>query len=452
VALRPDFARHFGDLAGFSRHYDRRREREEMKDIHLRDENGKLYFGWLVIVMSLFLGVIGYSCVVSVIGVFILPVTGDLGFQIGDFVVWTTIMSLTSIAYLTIASRFYNARTIRPILLVCAVLGAVGFFGFSRATELWHFYVFAMPMGICFGGMTATPASVLVSNWFGPKCKGFAMGLFFSGTSVLAMLLIPLMNKIVSTSGWRIAYFGIAISLIVICIPLILLLAKWSPDVKGIRRMGDEQGSRDVAASELTGIAFKQGLKRVSTWLMFLSGTLVVVASSAMLTHTQTFLVMSGYSPAFSANVMSGMIGALVVGGVLVGRYCDRYKLQIAAVLTCVLFAVAYVSQIGIPQAGWLIAVLIVGYGLGCTAVNILPTIIAYYMFGEKELNGYIGYINVFIGIGGAFGSTIVGKLLDSTGSYTAPFLLCGGLLLIAALIRGIVTSKRFKYDLDSAE
>lgn len=418
-----------------------------MGNVKLKDENGKIYFGWFIIIMGLMLMAFGYSCAVSIAGVFVLPVTQELGIQIGDFVIWTSILSLTSIVYLTVASKFYNEKTIKPIMICCAVLGAVGFFGFSRAALLWHFYIFAVPMGICFGGLTATPASVLVNNWFGPKCRGLAMALVFSGTSVVCMGLIPLVNYIVAAHGWRTAYLFIALGLIIICIPMVLLCAVWSPAQKGIRQMGcmqEAETSKD--ANTLPGIPFKEGLKKPSTWLFFLSGSLVVLGSAAMLTHTQTFLILSGYSPAFSANIMSLMIGALVIGGILVGLFCDRCKLQIAAAGTCILFAVGYASQIFIPQASWLIAVLIVGYGLGCTAVNIVPPIIAGYLFGDKEITGYIGYINIFISLGGAFGSALVGKLFDLTGSYTLPFLICTGMLILAAVIRGIVTMDKFKF------
>ena len=331
-------------------------------------------------------------------------------------------------------------------MAACALLGALGFFGFSRATELWHFYLFSIPMGICFGGLTATPVSVLVNNWFGPKCRGFAMALVFSGTSVVCMGLIPLVNYIVAVSGWRTAYLFVCLGLIVICIPMVLLFAVWSPAEKGLRQMGEAEEAQTSVVAELPGIAFKDGIKRPSTWLFFLSGALIVLGSAAMLTHTQTFLIMIGYSPAFSANVMSLMIGALVIGGILVGTFCDRYKLQIAAVGSCLIFAVSYGIQIFIPQASWLIAVLIIGYGLGCTAVNIVPPIIANFMFGDREITGYIGYINIFIGIGGAFGSTMVGKLLDITGSYTLPFMICTAMMLVAAIIRGVVTSEKYHF------
>ena len=38
--------------------------------IELKDENGRFYFGWYVVIMGFILMIFGYSCIVSVSGVF----------------------------------------------------------------------------------------------------------------------------------------------------------------------------------------------------------------------------------------------------------------------------------------------------------------------------------------------------------------------------------------------
>ena len=48
-----------------------------MRKIGLKDEHGKFYFGWYVVIMGFSLMIFGYACIVSVSGVFTLPVTED---------------------------------------------------------------------------------------------------------------------------------------------------------------------------------------------------------------------------------------------------------------------------------------------------------------------------------------------------------------------------------------
>ena len=87
----------------------------------LRDEHGKFYFGWYVVLMGFILMIFGYACIVSVSGVFTLPVTEELGLQIGDLVIWMTIQSLASIAVLLIVQKRMTEKMIRPIMIISAL-------------------------------------------------------------------------------------------------------------------------------------------------------------------------------------------------------------------------------------------------------------------------------------------------------------------------------------------
>ncbi|MDO4869975.1 MAG: MFS transporter [Bacillota bacterium] len=420
-----------------------------MAKVGFKDENGKFYFGWYVVIMGFILMIFGYACIVSVSGVFTLPVTEDLGLQIGDFVVWMTIQGLASIGALLIVQKMMTPKMLKPIMLIGAIAGIIGMFGFSRATELWHFYVFAIFLGICMSLLTSTPCAVLATNWFGPKIRGVALSLIFGGTSLGCMAVMPILNQIVIHAGWRMAYMIIALALLIICIPLVIIFAKWGPESKGIKRIGDYEEGEEAALpqSEGKGIPFSEGIKKPSTWLMFLSGAVLVVASVNVLLHTQTFLVMNGYSATFGGNLVSISIGLLFFGSIVIGRICDSGKLQFAAILTAILFALAYVGQLIVPVAGGFgILLLVVGYGFGCPAVNVISPLLVNHMFGEKDTGRYVSYVNMFISLGAAFGATIVGMVLNATGTYTMPFLVCIGFLVICGIIRAVVTSKKFKY------
>lgn len=417
--------------------------------IELKDENGRFYFGWYVVIMGFILMIFGYSCIVSVSGVFTLPVTEELGLQIGDFVVWMTIQSLASIVVLLIIQKNMTKKMIKPIMIISAVCGAIGMFGFSRSTELWHFYLFAVLLGICMSGLTSTPCTVLVTNWFGPKVRGVALSLVFGGTSLGCMAVLPVLNQIVLHMGWRTAYLLIGIALIVICIPLTLAFAKWDPESKGIARMGEasEDERKSISEEEKQGIPFSVGIKKVSTWVMFLSGALLVIASVNVLLHTQTFLVMNGYSATFGGNIVSLCTGLLFIGSIVIGAICDRGHLQAAAILTAFLFAMAFIGQLLVGQIGMAgVLILLIGYGFGCPAVNVISPLLVGHMFGEKDTGRYVSYVNMFISLGGAFGSTIIGMVLNATGTYTMPFIVCTLFIIICGLIRAVVTSKKFQF------
>lgn len=417
-----------------------------MKNFKLKDENGRIYMGWYITLMGIILMTFAYSCVVSVAGQFMLPVTEDLGIQIGDFSLWMTILSLTAIVFLLFFSKIFSKKTVKKIMIIACICGVVGFVGFGTSSSLIQFYLSSVVLGICFAGLTTTPCTLLVSNWFGPAMRGKALGILFGGNSIAICIFIPILNLIIQTFGWRWAYFILAGILLVICLPMILKLTKWSPDDLGIRRMGDGV-SEEVDAEKLEGISFKEGLKKPSTWIMFLTGTLLVIPSSAILAHSQPFMVMHGYSPTFASTVTSIMIGICLVTCIMVGAIKDKFGLRAAAIFTGIAFILAYVSQIYIPTGGMIMVLgFILFYGLGCPAVNIVSPLFANHMFGDKEVGAFIGYINMFISVGGAFGSSIVGKMYDASGSYITAFWMCAALLAIMTILRFILSGSKFSY------
>lgn len=173
---------------------------------NIKDENGKFYYGWKVVIMGFVLMIFGYACIVSVSGVFTLPVTTDLGLQIGDWVVWMTISSLANIGALLVVQKLMTEKYLKTIMIIGCVLGAIGMVGFAFATKLWHFYAFSVLLGICMGLVSSTPCSVLANNWFGPKIRGLALSLIFGGTSLGCMAIMPILNQIVIHVSWKAAY------------------------------------------------------------------------------------------------------------------------------------------------------------------------------------------------------------------------------------------------------
>lgn len=429
-----------------TKRYRKSRKEQKMKDKEskLFDSNGKIYFGWWATLAGFILVVFGYSCIVSITGVFFLPVTEALGFSIGQFSLYITIQCLASVLALFIFQSKMTKKYIRKIMVFGAICGAVSFIGFASAQQLWHFYILAIPQGFCFSLLTSTPCTVIISNWFGMKLRGLALGLLFSPLG--AMIMSWVMNVIVQHMGWRAGYMIIGVCLAVICIPCVLIFMKWSPEDIGMARKGELDETPVMDKGEVEGATFRRALKRPSTWIVLLSAMAITIASGTLLSHTMPFLELGGLSNTMASSVFSLMFGALIIGQIVVGAYCDRFKLSTGAVAVSVIFGIAFLATVAIPSCPWLVIVLILGYGFGCPAVNVISPLVMNHMFGEKEIGRFISYLNIFIALGVAFGSSIVGGIYDLTGSYTPAFLLMAALLFISAILRGIFCSKKFYY------
>ncbi|MGI6736282.1 MAG: MFS transporter [Anaerovoracaceae bacterium] len=417
-----------------------------MKSVSLRDERGKVYHGWKILIVGIIIVIFGYSCIITMSSLYVLPVTQDLGISVGDFSLYITIFSIVAIISLLILTKWMNKKYIKKIMIIAAICGGISFIGFAVAKSVIYFYVFAVPMGFCFGCLTLAPLTILVSNWFGSRVKGLIMGIMFS--TITTMIMINVINQFILHFGWRATFLFIAIMLFVLCLPLTIIFIKWSPEELGIKRMGDTE--EDLKAKEGTtgyaGIDFKTGLKRPITWLLFISGSLLVICSSSLLVHSVTFLSLHGYSAAIAGTVYSFMIGGITLGNIVIGPIADRVSVSLASWITVLGFVITFVSGIFIDQAHWLIVPYVLGYSFGAAGVSVTPPLIAKQMYGEKELPQYISYINVFISVGAAFGGAITGKMFDAFGSYTPAWIVLIISILICGVIRSICCTKKYRF------
>lgn len=420
-----------------------------MKSFTFRDENGKFYFGWwIVLAAAIFCGLV-YSGIVSVTGVFLMPVTADLGLPVAGYSFYITIMSLTNIVTLLFISKYLNEKNIKKIMIVAGLLGIVSFIGFAMAKSLMWFYIFAVPQGFCFGAFTMTPCQILVSNWFGEKTRGRAMSIFLALMSIITVILMNSLNYVILSHGWRMGYIVLAVC-VAVCVLIAIKAVVWSPAQKGIQRMGDldesELASMAQAQGEVRGIGFAAALKKPITWLAFISCTLAVIVSSSILQHGIATMVIGGIDQTKATALISTMSLIMIVTGPIIGIICDKFKLSVAAVGTSLFFAMAVFGLAYTGSAAWGVPVFMIGYMFGVPAINIISPLMMNHMYGEKELGRLIGYVNVFVGVGGAIGATAVGVLYESFGAYHIPWLIMTGVLVLVAIIRGFCTSSKRKY------
>lgn len=422
-----------------------------MKAFSLKDENGKLYYGWIIVIMASIITGLVYNGIVSTTGVMMLPVINDMSLDPAGFSLYLTIMSITGIITLLIVQRFFTKNNIKKIMLAAGICGVISFIGFAMSKNLTVFYIFSIPQGFCFTAMTMTPCQLLISNWFGSKAKGRAISLMLTGMTLIYVGELNILQKIVTSYGWRAGYYllGAGIAVAIVCISLL----KWSPEDKGIKRMGDlsdeEEGSMKIENTLNVGVSFNEAIKKPITWLVFISATLAVIASSSILQHAIPTMIYGGYSPEKATAVISLLSTLMLFTGPIIGIIMDKAPLKIAAFGSALCFTGSCIglSFISVnPAIG--VAIFSCLYIFGVASINIISPVILSFLFGDKDLNKLLSWLNMFISIGGALGAVGVSTLLIKFGSYQIPWLVMAISLLICAIIRFFATSKKRQFKI----
>ena len=407
-----------------------------MKNIQLK-QNGRFYFGWLVVLLGFILMTFAQVSFVSLTSVFVIPVTEDLGFFRGDFMTYVLILALAATVFAPIIGKLMNKGNIRIYMLIGCLLGFIGYLGFSRAENVTHFYIFAVFLGIAFAAITPMPISILINNWFGGKFRGTANGLAFIGSGLGGLILSPLLNMIILATGWRTAYLFLGLIFLILLPPFIFFFGITTPEDKGFHRMGETEEDLNSRTVEKSGLTLKQAKSTPELWLAVVSTILVVIASSALLANSVSYFVECGINQNKAASLHGLMLGSLILGKPVGGFICDKFGIKAGAVVTTSIFTITFITLYVMPVSP---AILVYGvilcYCLGGPTITIMPPLLVNGLFGEKEYAAIVGIMTMASNIGGAFGGTIAAKIYDASGSYSMFWIIATASVFLAVILR----------------
>jgi sugar phosphate permease len=250
------------------------------------------------------------------------------------------------------------------------------------------------------------------------------------------MLVVPLVQLLISTLGWRDAFIWLADIAFIGLIPVGLLVLRGKPEdlgqqVDGVgpvaadaARAGKPRAHRrmEIVDAEWANRAWSVGsaAKTARCWLLIGVKLLGGVATQMIFVHQVVYLVDSGYDRLLAASVV-GLIGFLSVGGkVLWGWAADNIGREMTYTLGCAAMVLAvgllWLAKVA-PSTGMLYLYALV-FALGYAVSAPLWPLVAADLFAGRSFGSIYGFISVFNGFGNAVGAWLGGYVYDVTGSY----------------------------------
>ncbi|WP_352925919.1 MFS transporter [Peribacillus simplex] len=393
------------------------------------NKKGKVFYGWWIVAATFMIMTLIYAPIANLVSLFTLPVTNELGFGIPQFMVYYTIMALAGMAVGPIAGKLMKKMDIRLYLTLFIVIGASAFVGFSFATKLIHFYLFAILMGAGLIGGAAIPASVLITNWFNEK-RGLCLGIALSGSGFGGIILSPLVNWLITAYGWRSAYLAIGVLIVVVLVPLAVFVIRLNPADKGLLPLGEAKPLNSAQRTVFTGTPQGETFKSLSFWALCLAITIGGIVVNSMLINLAPYLNEIGTTAKTAALLLSLGSAMVIVGKLLIGRLFDRLGLTATLLI---ISAGSLVSFLFLMNANLLLPAILYGAfsGLGATTVTVTPAYITGALYGEREFGAKYGIVSIFISLGAAITPIISGAIYNINHSY--------GLLLHVLIVLSVV-------------
>jgi MFS family permease len=355
---------------------------------------------------------------------FVRPLEAAFGWSRGKIMLGWTVRYLAVGLLSPFIGRLVDSYGARKIIVVGAVIAGLGFIFLSQISNILHFYVGWIVIGIAMAATGLVPATAVISNWF-TKRRGTALGTMGIGFGAGGILSPIIGGYLIPTFGWRASYVALA-PLMWILTPLALLMIKTKPADMGLSPDGAEAPEAVAEDNAKTlpltskGATLKTALTTPIFWLMTASFLLAGFGESGV-TQTQVpYLEDIGFPVAIAASTLAVVGIWSSIGKLIFGWFCDRMPAKHAraiglsslAIATVILKKVRPTSH---PALLWVYAT-IKGFGAG----SWMPTMsmLTSTNFGLTSYGVIMGTLSLAQSFGNGIGPLVAAYLYDTMGSY----------------------------------
>src|SRR5580704_292270 len=310
----------------------------------------------------------------------------------------------------------FGPRRLMMIGIVMAGAALVGL-GWTSSLGMFYLFYFFNALGYVCGG--PLPNQVLLTGWF-DRSRGKAMGFAYLGIGIGGATVPWISHALVQHFGWQAALRLLGLSIVLVSFPVALL-------VKEPPRARTNSGS-------VTSASPRSAFKQVSFYLLTLGSMCSIAAVSGTQQNLKLFLSLDRhFTQRDAAAVLSLVLAFSIAGRLLMGWLADRFSKKYVMLLTYLLVAAGIpLLFLGTSRVALYVSAAIFGIGLGGDYM-IIPLVTAE-IFGIQILGRLLGVLLAAGAVADAAAPWLIGRLRDTTGSYSVSCLVLVGLALLGGL------------------
>jgi MFS family permease len=320
----------------------------------------------------------------------------------------------------------FGPRRLMMIGILMAGAALVGLGSIASLGMFYFFYFFNALGYVCAGPL---PNQVLLTRWF-DRSRGRAMGFAYVGIGIGGATVPWISHALVQHFGWQTALRILGLSIVAVSFPMALLV-KEPPRAK-------------TTAVLVKCASPKAAFKEASFYLLTLGSMCSIAAVSGTQQNLKLFLSLDRhFTQRDAAGVLSLVLAFSIAGRLLMGWLADRFSKKYVMLLTYFLVAAGIpLLFLGTTRLILYVAAAIFGIGLGGDYM-IIPLMTSE-IFGIEILGRLLGVIVTAGGVAEAVAPWLIGRLRDTTGSYSEScFVLVGIALLGGLAVLGLPERRR---------
>lgn len=377
--------------------------------------------------------------------VFIKPLSAEFGWTRAEIAMAFGICALVFGLTTFVAGKLSDRYGPRIVVLVGSLILGVGFVlsGFIQTkAQLYLTYGLIAGFG---GGLVYLPPIATAPKWW-PDRKALATGFSVVGLGLGSFIMAPLATAIITNPslGWRYVFISVGIAMGIMGIISALCLKNppagwkprgWAPPSLPLNNQASDQ--RTLAVRDHT---FSETIRTPQFWLLYLAYFCGCFAGLMVIGHIAGHGRDAGLAPMQAAFAVSTLAICNAATRILIGALADRIGTKISFIG---IFALQVVAMFLLFPAGssavWLAVVAaIIGWNYGAMFTLFPATCLSYY--GASAQGSNYGLLFTAFGLAGLLGPLVGGMLKDSTGSYSAPFIVGGVTVIVSVIITAFIS------------
>ena len=393
-----------------------------------------MFYGWRVVAgafagMVLVNGIFTYAFTVLVD-----PIRNEFNASLEQVMYSLTLGTFCGLLVGPVVGILIDRYSVRYLMTLGCLIMAIGLYAISTAQSIGHFNILVgITMALSMGTVSSMSGSAVVSRWF-TVSRGKALGIASMGTSLGGVIVPALLAWWVELYGWRGALQNLALTAAVVVMPFLWLTIRSRPEDVGLQAEGIPAEAQQPGASAAQVLGMADIVRMRAFWLIGLSMGLVFAAFSSMMANLAPYAARLGVGE----GAISTMIAVLAMGGLVgklvFGTAADRIDLKHGLWAAHALLGTAFLILLAEPAYPWL---LVASVCFGLSTGGLLPVwnALVARVFGVDSFGRAMGAMGPLITLSIMPAYALVGRLFDTTGSYSLGLWVFNGFILGAAAL-----------------
>ncbi len=342
-------------------------------------------------------------------GLFLGPITRDLGVTAADFTLALAIQNIVWGLSQALVGAISDRFGLRITMLAGAAIYVVGLVILAAAQGALALIASGALIGIALSCTATSLAMTACARAVSPERRTKMLGVV-AAVGSLGTLVVPLATQgLLAREPWQVG------ALLFVLLGIAMLPAAfWAG---GADRVPGHHGGAAASMGEVLGQAMRNRPFIVMSGAYFVCGLNLVFLT----THLPTYLAICGQSPMLSAEALAVIGGVSAIGSLLTGWLGSRYPKHILLGLLYILRAIMFAVYFVMPPTPTSTLVFSAAMGL-LWWPGLAPLIggLVAEMFGTRYMATLLGVSFVVHQLGSSLGAWGGGVIYDLSGSYSA--------------------------------